>query len=343
MQLMVAAGAISFLTALILVPAITRLCVRWCLYDPIGPLKIHSRPIPRLGGVAIVLALAAGMATARHSPQMPPWPFWIALGLIWTTGFLDDIRGVSPILRLAAQIGAGSLLCYGGWRLPLSGAGTFGLVAVCSFVVLFSNAFNFLDGSDGLCAGVAAVVALAYVALPGAAPSSLRHVVAWSLLGASAGFLIPNFPPAKIFMGDSGSTVLGFTVAYLALDFYRANAMRLTSSIIFFPILLASLPLLDAALAILRRLRRGRSVLKGDRHHVYDLLLAAGWSSRKVALTCYALTAILWLVAWLGLQPEFKHVFSLYALSVGALLLGAVRLGSLKSKDSPPRVERART
>jgi len=340
---MLVAGAISFLTALILAPAVTRLCVRWRLYDSIGPLKIHSKPIPRLGGVAIVLALAAGMATAINSPQVPSWPFWITLALIWTTGFLDDIRGVSPILRLAAQIGAGSLLWYGGWRLPLSGAGTFGLVAVCFFVVLFSNAFNFLDGSDGLCVGVAAVIALAYVALPGPAPSSLGHVVAWSLLGASAGFLIPNFPPAKIFMGDSGSNVLGFTVAFLALNFYRANARRLSPSILFFPILPASLPLLDAVLAILHRLRNGQSVLKGDRLHFYDLLHAAGWSSRRVALTCYALTATMCVVAWLGLQPEFTHAFSLYVLSVGALLIGAVRLGSLKSKDSPPRVERART
>jgi UDP-GlcNAc:undecaprenyl-phosphate/decaprenyl-phosphate GlcNAc-1-phosphate transferase len=339
----VAAGAISFLTTLILVPGVIRLCSRWRLYDSTGPLKIHSQPIPRLGGVAIVVGLAAGPLAVNYFLQTRAWPFWIALALIWTTGFLDDIRGVSPILRLVAQIGAGSLLWYGGWRLPLSGVGTFGLVAVCFFVVLFSNASNFLDGSDGLCAGVAGVIALAYAALPGAVLGSVGFAVAWSLLGASAGFLVANFPPALIFMGDSGSTVLGFTVAFLALDFYRANATRLSPSIFFFPILLASIPLLDAVLVILRRLRNGQSVLKGDRLHFYDLLRASGWSSRRVALTCYWLTAVLCLVARLGLQSEITYVFSLYVLSVAALLLAAVRLGLLKSKDSPPRVERART
>ena len=337
-----AAGAISFIAALVLVPAITRVCARWGLYDSPGPLKIHSRPIPRLGGVAILLALAAGILGAGHSPGMHAWPFWFALTLIWTAGFVDDISGLSAILRMDVQISAGVLLWYGGWQLPFAGNETFGAIAVCLFTILLSNAFNFLDGSDGLCAGVAGIIALAYVALPGAALGPLGLAVAWSLLGAASAFLFSNFPPATIFMGDSGSTVLGFGVAFLALDFYRANTTRLTTPLIFFPILLASLPLLDAALAILRRLRGRGSILHGDRRHFYDLLLAAGWPPRKVALATYALTAGMCLIAWLGLQREFAHAFLFYLLSVGALLFGALRLGSLRSKDSSSRAEGAR-
>jgi UDP-GlcNAc:undecaprenyl-phosphate/decaprenyl-phosphate GlcNAc-1-phosphate transferase len=197
-------GAISFIAALILFPVVANMCVRWSLYDSPGPLKIHAQPIPRLGGVAIVLALTAGALAVSYSLQTPAWCFWIALALIWTAGFLDDIRGLSPILRLGAQIGAGALLWNGGWRLPFVGNGIVGLIAVCLFAILFANAFNFLDGSDGLCAGVAGIIAFAYVALPGAALSPLGIAVAWSVLGATSAFLFANSPPRDYLHGGFG-------------------------------------------------------------------------------------------------------------------------------------------
>jgi UDP-GlcNAc:undecaprenyl-phosphate GlcNAc-1-phosphate transferase len=222
------------------------------LYDSIGPLKIHSKPIPRLGGVAITLAFAAGTSFSGHLSQMHVWPFFAALILIWAAGLIDDIRGLSPTLRLAAQVGGAILLWSGDWRLPWL-AGPVNLAASCVLMVVFINSFNFLDGSDGLCAGVTGIIAAAFLVFPGFTLSSLGTTVAWSLLGVCFGFLVFNFPPAGIFMGDSGSTVLGFGIAFLAFDFYRMTSLGEHRLTLAFPLLTAALPLLDGILTVLRR------------------------------------------------------------------------------------------
>src|SRR5271169_2345921 len=124
-------------------------------------------------------------------------------------------------------------------------------------------AFNFLDGADGLAAGITGVIALGYVTIAGYALSVYGHAVAWSLLGACVGFLIFNFPPAKIFMGDSGSTVLGFSVAFLGLDFIAAHSDGGAGRASLFALLIAGLPLLDALVVVLRRVMKGKSPFHG--------------------------------------------------------------------------------
>ncbi len=262
---------------------------------------------------------------------MHVWPFFAALILIWTAGLIDDIWGLSPALRLAAQVGGAVLLWLGDWRLPWLN-GPVNLAASCVLTVLFINSFNFLDGSDGLCAGVTGIIAAAYLVLPGFTLSSLGTTVAWSLLGVSVGFLISNFPPAVIFMGDSGSTVLGFGIAFLALDFCRMNALGEHRLTLAFPLLMAALPLLDGIFAVLRRSHAGLSLSLGDRRHYYDLLLGH-WSPRTVALTTYGLTAGMCIIAWLVLQYDFTHAFLLCATTIGALVIAALRLGSLRTNE----------
>jgi UDP-N-acetylmuramyl pentapeptide phosphotransferase/UDP-N-acetylglucosamine-1-phosphate transferase len=115
--------------------------------------------------------------------------------------FVDDLRELGPPFRLLAQIGGALFLYFGGWRLPFSSSAALAIVAQCLFVIVFVNAFNFLDGADGLAAGITAVIALGYAAMPGVRLSVLGYAVAWSLLGACVGFLFFDFPPAKIFMG----------------------------------------------------------------------------------------------------------------------------------------------
>ena len=335
--------AIAFISTLILTPFARRLCVHWNLYDSIGPLKIHSKPIPRLGGVAITLAFAAGTSFSGHLSQMHVWPFFAALILIWAAGLIDDIRGLSPTLRLAAQVGGAILLWSGDWRLPWL-AGPVNLAASCVLMVVFINSFNFLDGSDGLCAGVTGIIAAAFLVFPGFTLSSLGTTVAWSLLGVCFGFLVFNFPPAGIFMGDSGSTVLGFGIAFLAFDFYRMTSLGEHRLTLAFPLLTAALPLLDGILTVLRRLHGGRSLSHGDRRHYYDLLLGLNWSPRNVALTTYGLTAGMCIVAWLVLQCDFIHAFLLCAAGIGALVFAALRLGSLRTNEkSRPHFDQRNT
>lgn len=336
-------GAIAIISTLVLTPIVREICIHRRLYDSVGLLKIHSRPIPRLGGLAITLGIVAGLGFAGRLSQMQGWPFFAGLILIWVAGFSDDIWRLSPTLRLVAQIAAAILLWFGGWRLPWLKPDLVNLAVVCFMALFFINAFNFLDGADGLCAGVAGIIAAAYLLMPGFALSSFGSAVAWSLLGVSAGFLVSNFPPARIFMGDSGSTVLGFGVAFLAFDFYRANAMTLRGLALAFPLLMSALPLLDGILAVLRRLHEKRSPLNGDRRHFYDLLLEIGWSPRKVTLTVYVVTAAMCVIAWMVLKSDFSQALLLSATSVGALLVAALRLGSLRSSEKPrPQLGTAR-
>lgn len=326
------AGAAFTVTAL-LTPLLIRLCHRWQLLDAPGYLKIHTRPIPRLGGVAVVLAFASA-AFLSHSPAAKlEWPFFASLAVIWASGLIDDIRGLSPIPRLAAQIVGAILLWTAGWRVPVPSGGVSNLLFTCLFLIAIVNSFNFLDGADGVCAGVAGIVAIAYAVLPGAASNSFASGIAFSVAGACAGFLAYNLPPAKIFGGDSASTALGVSIAFLSLDFWRSQPAPVTVPAILFPFLLCALPLLDAALAIIRRLRRLRSPLAGDRSHGYDLLLARGYSSLQVALICYAVAIAFAGISWVERRMAPVEAAVISALSFAALAVVEIRLGSLQSDN----------
>ncbi|MGA7915650.1 MAG: hypothetical protein WCA00_10475 [Candidatus Acidiferrales bacterium] len=187
------------------------------------------------------------------------------------------------------------------------------------------------------------MIAFAYILVPGIALGSIGYALAWSLLGACAAFLIFNFPPAKIFMGDSGSSTLGFCVAFLGLDFIASKSANTTATatLLIFPLLLAALPLVDAFLAILRRLQSGRSAFQGDRRLFYDLLLAAGWTTRRVAITCYLLTALLAGVAWLATRGNFTQTLLIGISTAVALLCTAIWLGSSRAGVSEQRSHRA--
>jgi UDP-GlcNAc:undecaprenyl-phosphate GlcNAc-1-phosphate transferase len=329
------AGAISFALVLAAVPAVMRVCSKFGLRDSPGPLKIHTRPTPRLGGIAILLAICGGISLdARSAIDVY---FVAALGLIWAVGIVDDLRDLPPTLRLSAQALGGVILWYGGWRVPLLNSGPLGLAALCLYVIMVVNALNFMDGADGIAAGVTAVIAMGYITLPGASLTQFGPLLAWSLLGACVGFLIVNFPPASIFMGDSGSTLLGFCVAILGLDFWRTQGT--TPSAQLFPFIVAGLPLLDALFAVLRRLRRHTSPLRGDRLHFYDLLASRGLTARRVAFTCYAVTFAFMLIGLLILRADSTLGLRILSIAVSVALLVALRLGSLGKNEASPHMQ----
>ena len=287
------AGVIAFLCVLVSTPIVRAICRHWSFYDSIGPLKIHDAPIPRLGGVSIALGLIAAIAIEGRAPTRNLALWFAAFGTIWLAGFIDDTQSLAPIFKLTAQIGSAILLYAAGWNLPLHVPALVGAAIISAIVVLFVNAFNFLDGCDGLAAGVTAVIAVAYTLADGDAPGSFSFVVACSLLGAAVGFLNDNFPPAKIFMGDSGSTILGFCVALLGIDFVSRAPPQTGAVKWIFPLIIAAVPLVDGIVVVSRRITRGASALQGDRLHFYDHLLAREWNARGVALATYAVTALL--------------------------------------------------
>ena len=322
------AAIAGFAVALVALPVILFLAHKLGVYDSFGPLKIHNRRVPRLGGVAIAAGLFAAVVWSGIAGSPRLLLVLAAFLLVWCAGLIDDLRGLSPWLRLAVQLGAGLLLFSAGWAIRLFGIPVVDAIATYILVAAFINAFNLLDGADGVAGGVALVIALGYALLPAGGLSLPGRALAWGLAGSGLAFLIFNFPPARIFMGDSGSTLVGMTVAFLGLDFYAENS-ALDSRLIV-PIAFAALPLLDLILAIVRRARRHAPLFEGDRQHFYDLLLQHGWPAWKVALACLLCTVGFVVLGRAASQQPLMLFSLIFAAGLLLLALLAVGLGSLR-------------
>ena len=320
-------GAVSLAVCALLLPFVLQLANRWQLHDLPGALKPHLAPTPRLGGLAMGCALVVGMSIGGSGLFSQALYVFLALLAVWLTGLVDDLHGLSPAVRLVVQILAGLLVSQTQWRLNVFSS-WLDVCLTCLFLMLFVNAFNFFDGADGLAAGVVAVASFGYVLLYTTRAPSVGMAVSWSLLGTSLGFLLFNFPPARIFMGDSGSTILGFLLAFLGLDFYRVHHAIGTHLLL--PLIFAGLPLLDLCLAIFRRVRKRVSPFSGDRQHLYDLLHEQGWSARPIAFSSYLATAGLVALGWLCNYVNPVLALAAIIVAFGSLLITAVRLGSLR-------------
>ncbi|HTZ75269.1 MAG TPA: MraY family glycosyltransferase [Candidatus Aquilonibacter sp.] len=285
------AAPIAFGITVGLVPLVSCFCQRNRIFDRPGRLKIHTRPVPRLGGIAIFIALLAGTLICCAKETSEARYFFAALALIWCVGLFDDIRGLPVILRLIAQVCAALLLWVGGCHLPGLPHPFASMAANCCLLVLFVNAFNWWDGMDGLAAGTACVAGFCYALLPSFTVRPLGFVVASSLAGSCAAFLLFNFRRSpKMFLGDSGSTALGLVIAFLGLDFSRTQSSAGVPTL--FILAVAALPLLDALRVIAYRLARRRSPLEGDRQHFYDLMLRDGYGPHRIAITLWGITAL---------------------------------------------------
>jgi UDP-GlcNAc:undecaprenyl-phosphate/decaprenyl-phosphate GlcNAc-1-phosphate transferase len=319
---------IAFISCVIALPIVLRLSHRWRLHDLPGNLKPHAAPTSRLGGIAIGCALISGLSIGGTGLFAQALYVFLALLVVWATGLIDDLRGLTPLTRLSAQLLAGLLVSQTDWRLAVTSHFYLNVALTCLFVMLFINAFNFFDGADGLAAGVVAVAGLGYAMLYSVRAASVGAAVSWSLIGACVGFLLFNFPPAKIFMGDSGSTVLGFLLAFLGLDFYRVHHEIGTRLLL--PLIFAGLPLIDLFLAVFRRMRKGVSPFQGDRQHLYDLLQEQGLSPRPIAFGAYLTAGGLVLLGWLCTYVNPAIAILAITFAFGSLFITAVRLGSLR-------------
>jgi UDP-GlcNAc:undecaprenyl-phosphate GlcNAc-1-phosphate transferase len=275
-------------------PLVIRLCRRYNALDKPGERKIHSRGVPRLGGVAIFIALSLGMSIAVWgivSQQLDLPPEQLALlpliyaGLVgfFVIGFIDDIRSLPALPRLLAQLATATavvLLSDGAIRIN-SLFGQYVLpewLAVVLTVVWIAgvvNTFNWIDGLDGLAAGLAGIAALAFLVIallkPGLPNDLLTITICAVLIGSIAGFLPYNFHPARIFIGDGGAFTLGYMLAIVSiLGLFKQAA--LIGFVL--PVAILVLPLADTVFAIVRRLWRGRPVTQADNKHIHHRLLA---------------------------------------------------------------------
>jgi UDP-GlcNAc:undecaprenyl-phosphate GlcNAc-1-phosphate transferase len=323
---------IAFAFALALTPTARALGRRFGFVDdPAGDeLKIHRRPVPVLGGLAVVLAAFAALALTGDEP---PLVVVAATGIAFAAGFVDDIRRLAPLVQAALQIAGGIVLVAGGF--DLAGLGAFGPLAVIVLVVAGANSVNFIDGQDGLAGGLVAIACLGLAGVAaGVAPLGL------AVAGALAAFLLWNRSPARIFLGNGGAHALGTILAVLAIGAIGADGWRG----FFAATLCLGIFAFELAFTVARRLG-SRSLSVGDRLHSYDLLAAEIGSRGRTTLAFWTLGAVA-----AGLGVAVSALPTSFAAGTGAAVsavtaIGGYRLWARHSgrRARSSRIERARS
>lgn len=286
---------VTFLASLILVPIVKKVALHINAMDEPNARKIHKVPMPRLGGLAIFLAFLLGyMLYGEISTQM--LSILIGSFLLILVGIIDDIHSVKARYKLIVQIVAAAIVVlYGdlsftelsvfGYKIYFNEF--FGSLLSILFIVAITNAINLIDGLDGLAAGISSIyfLTIAIIAFILNRIGGLDVIISLIMLGSTLGFLFHNFPPAKIFMGDTGSLFLGFMISIIALLGYKVTTF--TSLIV--PIIILAIPIFDTVFAILRRLLKGQNIGVADKEHFHHQLLKMKYSPTKSILIIYAI------------------------------------------------------
>lgn len=336
---------ISFGAALLLSLVLTYKVRDWAprlgLVDmPDGKRRVHDRPMPRAGGVAIFGAVVLVLAGAWAVGRLPGYAETSGAGLLlklmaggagmFLLGLWDDARELPAWVKLGGQtlvavaafamgIRIESLSLLGGTPLP----DWLSLAVTVFWLVGITNAFNLIDGSDGVAAGSAIFAALALAAVLALGGDPWGTTVALTLAGASLGFLFFNFPPASIFLGDGGSLFLGFILGAVGVI---TSQVAPTALAVVIPIISFGVPILDTALAIVRRFLRGEPLFKADRGHIHHRLYELGHSPRGVALLVYGASALCALLSLLLVRPSGQVEAAVFVVLGVVALIGVQRL-----------------
>ena len=315
---LVAAAAVTYL----LTPLARELAKKWKVMAPVRDRDVHDTPTPLLGGLAMFGGLLAGLVLASKLPMMSavfeggrtPLALLSGVAIIVALGIVDDKWGLDAPTKLAGQVLAAGVMAFQGiaiiW-LPIGG--TFVLDPLTSvlftvlIVVISINAINFVDGLDGLAAGIVLVAAGAFFGYAyllsvesGLDRATLATLVSVLLVGITAGFLPHNYTPARIFMGDTGSMLLGLLLAAGTITLsgqvdpsaLTTGALIPTLLPIALPIAVMAIPLVDLFLAVIRRTRAGRNPFAPDKQHLHHRLLEMGHSQGRAVLLMYAWTGL---------------------------------------------------
>ena len=330
--------SIATVASLITTPLIRRFCERYKLLDvPLDGRRIHRRAVPRLGGVALYLSCLAALSVLPFVDNLLTQTLsgfksefltlFVPATLVLLLGAYDDLRGTNATVKFIG-LGLIATLFYAmGGRidaLSIPLVGSVQLPTMVSFIVTvvwlvgIANAFNLIDGLDGLASGAALFSSLVILGVSVSGDRSLTIVVALVLCGALAGFLRYNFNPASIFLGDSGSLFTGFLLAALSV---LGTQKATTAVAIVVPILAFGFPVVDTAMTMARRLVSRKPVFQGDSEHIHHMLLARGWSQRRAALVLYGVCALFGLVALIFPVTGSKLTgFMLFVISVAVII-----------------------
>ena len=315
-----------------------KVAVKFGIVDrPDDLVKTHKEPIAYLGGLGMLIGLTvgvfAGIGCLRNTEILAPALKWL-LGILaggaiaCFVGLTDDIFELTPTKKFLGQIAAALVLLYVGIMpglkyiavplhlpMPHNLEMILGVGIVIFFVLGATNSLNLLDGLDGLCAGVTAIITVAMLLLAihlatwgfSDVGDPVRIIICLGLVGGVCGFLPFNRHPAKIFMGDAGSMLLGFTVAALMLLFAEKVPRWWLASIVVF-----GLPILDTAVALVRRLLNHRPLFVSDRGHIYDQMIDRGIPLKKTVAICYVLAAIYAVIGLVMSQRRTRYAAGIY-------------------------------
>jgi UDP-GlcNAc:undecaprenyl-phosphate/decaprenyl-phosphate GlcNAc-1-phosphate transferase len=315
-------GFRAFIVSLVLTPICRDVFRSYGVVDqPDAARKVHRYPIPRVGGLAIAIAYLLAYVLVRPEEGSPlaqqlslVWKLLPGAALAFGVGLLDDLFNLRAWIKLGGQLAAAGLACASGVRiLSVAGASAdnawWNIPLTILWLLACMNAFNLVDGLDGLAAGVGLFATLTVFAAALMQHSMVLAVATFPLAGALLAFLCYNFNPATIFLGDSGSLLIGFLLGCYAAIWSNKSATLLGMTA---PLMALSIPLLDVALAIVRRFLRRQPIFTADRGHIHHRLLDRGFTPRRAVLMLYGLCG---LAAAFSLLQGVLHSFS------GALLL----------------------
>ncbi len=325
----------SFVLTILITPAVIWLAVRIGAVDRPGIRTVHERPIPRIGGVAIFVStmtlvitfifLNSAISDAFQSVQVQLTMLLSSATLVFVIGLVDDLKGLSARNKFLLELLVATFLCFrglriseiiltDGWTLPL---GRWGYALTILWIVGITNAVNLSDGLDGLAAGICSIACGVIALLAFLSGNMAIGVFMLALLGSLCGFLIFNFHPAKVFMGDCGSLFLGFIIATSSVMFTSKSASLVGLAL---PALALGIPIFDTLFSMLRRFLERRSIFTPDRNHFHHRLLDLVLNQRRAVLFTYLVTL---LATGLGLllMSVSNDIHSLFVLGGMSLLI----------------------
>ena len=343
---------VTFVICLILTPIVIKLCRKYNIVDiPKDSRRVHSKPMPRIGGVAIVTSMLIGFLIyyllTKDIPSIAlneKFLGYIIGGLIIATmGLIDDLVNLRARYKFFFQLAAGLVVYYFGIRITgikipfiypdmIDFAWWIDLPLTLLWIIGVTNAINLIDGLDGLAAGITAISATSLLIIFIATSASLEAIIISAVLvGAVLGFLPYNFNPAKTFMGDVSANFLGFTMAVVSI---LGFAKGYTMIAIIAPVLVLGIPIFDTIFAMVRRFLKGQPMLKPDGGHIHHRLIKRGFSQRQAVILLYTITTLLCMLAVLLVAEDFWKLILLILAFICFSIFGIVTTIHRKNKKT---------
>lgn len=336
---------VSFIFCFAATPLVKAWAIKFNALDvPKDGRRMHKEPVPRLGGIAIVFGFTVALFCFFGKFDRKTIATLIGAAIIMIMGVIDDVKTLDAKPKFLIQIIAALIVIIGGnlkidvitnpnffspnpyWILPewLS------VIVTIVWIVFITNAVNFIDGLDGLAAGVSAIMSVSLVFIAVKLGEYPVAVIGTSLMGACFGFLPYNFNPAKIFMGDTGSTFLGFILATLSIQGVFKSYAIISFAV---PLLILGLPLFDAVFAMVRRISKGQSPMQADRGHLHHRLIDTGFSQKQTVFILYSISGVLGITAVVLAESNALRAILILLCVLVLILIEAIALGANHNSD----------